>query len=324
MCKRKSGKSGFTLIELLVVIAIIAILAGLLLPALSSARERARAALCMSNQKQVSLGLMLYAQSEGGFFPRAYFYPDDTGNNMPHGYMHWSGMIRKDMKGGNNSYVCPSVSNGGWAPSNFTGGLNAYSETVTAPDTGAGLQVTQGGGTDYQAPRMCYTVNEMIMPRKKLSSLVHLKQVRDTELLSPSNEILVAEFTDDINRIMGASSSGGAGIKSHRPASGISIGADPNAVYDAETNTATAPDLRPTTPVAARAAAASPATSSIRLNYVQWDRHRDKPNYVFADGHCEPKTLEETLNPAHFLWGRKAYSCTGTPFITTDGTAPVQ
>ena len=55
-------RHGFTLIELLVVIAIIAILAAILFPVFARAREKARQTSCLSNEKQICLGLLMYSQ----------------------------------------------------------------------------------------------------------------------------------------------------------------------------------------------------------------------------------------------------------------------
>ena len=67
-------RRGFTLIEVLVVIAIIAILAAILFPVFARAREKARQTSCLSNEKQIDLALLMYAQDYDETLPGTYIY----------------------------------------------------------------------------------------------------------------------------------------------------------------------------------------------------------------------------------------------------------
>ena len=154
--RRKS--SGFTLIELLVVIAIIAILAAILFPVFQKVRENARRTACLSNEKQIGLGILQYNQDyDEKYIAGADVYGRGSG---------WAGQVYPYIKS-TGVYRCPDDSstipgvtssyalNAQFSPENTTGaGSNGISlAQINSPaKTVIIFEVTKSGYYDISAP----------------------------------------------------------------------------------------------------------------------------------------------------------------------------
>jgi prepilin-type N-terminal cleavage/methylation domain-containing protein/prepilin-type processing-associated H-X9-DG protein len=346
---RGSKTRGFTLVELLVVIGIIAVLIGILLPALSKAQEAARTVKCASNLRSIGQGLAGYVAENKQTFPAAYLYVGHqivNGVQSPvgddKGYIHWSSYIFSKYSenkiatvspppglsmnvsspytslSGWDMFQCPSLPDGGLPPTNtFPGNKPAGSPPNDAP----------GPYIDYQAPRMAYTVNEVICPRNKfaipgynyLYDYVRAGMIRDS-----SNTVLATEFNGNPNVVTadGEVQTGTPVVKSHRPVHGfVTVGGDGDiakngtfsaVVYKRVTRAIlenNAPNPDPATP-------GQYENGCTRLAWVGRNHGRKKldskgfdirkTNFLYVDGHVETKDIRDTLDP--FQWGARFYS----------------
>ena len=306
-------KKAFTLIELLVVIAIIAILAAILFPVFAQARDKARSASCLSNEKQIGLGLMMYTQDYDETYPTAYQYKNNTATTnggSAGGYIHYSAMIQPYIKS-ENVWVCPSDKLKGVGPDNPP--CRPWTDMATL-------------GCEAQVPRLSYIPNSAVLPRKRGPQDAP-NVVAVAAIDAPADVIAITEATNFQSCIfLGSTGQLNTELrnKSHRPTNALMRSVSGGQWAGQSIADATGPVYAITKGQAEGAlgwggpsdSGATNGTGGCRsisadtgyhIRFMEPGRHTGGSNYVFADGHSKWFKFESTINPNNFLWGKSYY-----------------
>jgi prepilin-type N-terminal cleavage/methylation domain-containing protein/prepilin-type processing-associated H-X9-DG protein len=347
----KIARKAFTLVELLVVIGIIAVLVGILLPVVGRARQAAWTTQCASNLRNIGQMLSEYVNEYGVYPPSNYFKglgTDPVIGQIPsdptYGYVHWTALLKLSKEqlsadptlansnspfqttSGWEMFQCPALANGGLPPANPAGG-----------NTDAGAEVESPGVTDWQAPRLGYTLNEAFCPRgyfqigfRNAKRIYHF--VRPTQAQDSSDAILATELWGTVTSELTSSNLSGDTrddiCGSRRPINGVSSLATGNGMDKPEHPYLLLPghnfvwahlsDLEHDPEAEMSGAAHQTSLDWVGRNHglktrgsVGGDGKNDwdlrKSNFLYLDGHVETKHVTDTVYPVN-QWGPKFYS----------------
>lgn len=174
-------RAAFTLIELLVVIAIIAILAAILFPVFAQARAKARSTACLSNLKQIGLGIMMYTQDYDEMYP-----PTDYDGTA--GRVVWQNLVEPYIKAGVSGtstsqrrgiFVCPDIDS-------------------AIPDSNPALTVEVG-----KHPLRSYGTNRFLMNPLRAGGMTGARAIGIPEVGSPAAVVMLAPSLGTIPDVTG-------------------------------------------------------------------------------------------------------------------------
>ncbi len=284
----------FTLIELLVVIAIIAILAAILFPVFAQAKEAAKKTSCLSNVKQMALGLYMYANDFDDTLPMNDYEQDPLSyeNGIAYNPQNPAGtyqitytfLIQPYVKNW-NIFVCPSDPAPVTTDNPCPNGISDIGQLINGQMY-----------CDWSAQKQSYIPIYNALPAHDWTV------VNFTQYPSPASQIMVGEHRNDL--IQSDFHKGASGFFPSQPCPQWQLVPYPAGAnqYSYFTTQVAQTEYAPT----GTAAANKPLFKKYDILRVAWDRHsgQQNANYAFADGHAKNQPLGQTLDPNNYEYGQ--------------------
>lgn len=315
-------KKAFTLIELLVVIAIIAILAAILFPVFAQAKTAAKKTSELAQVKQLGTGMQLYLTDFDDTYPSANVRLNTDGayTGSRYGEVHWSSIVTPYIKS-DDLFVSVADPNGGWAPTCYQGN-NSGKGAPAGQTSRCDLAGYDPGIYTTQVPRISYTANQMLMPRKRTAADTS-SVVSQTAVDGVSQTILLTPYSDKF----GCMTKGGE-TRSYRPTFAVRDSASFTNSFSSAlpaTSQLWAMNKTETTRVhnCNITNADLPSADDHVIRYANPGRFGNGNNYVLADTSAKFMNFDRTIDVNRFMWGKAGYSIGGATVINRTTGLPV-